>query len=90
MSKKEAILKAAIKLFAAKGFERTSVRKIAEKVALSIPVMFHYFPSKEETLNEIMIGFMERVHKGSRRSITAIWAPSWPLGALFEITGGAS
>jgi len=59
MSKKEVIVKAATKLFAAQGFERTPVRKIAEKVDLSVPGMFHYFPSKEDILNEIMIGFME-------------------------------
>jgi len=59
MSKKEVIAKAATKLFAAQGFERTPVRKIAEKVDLSVPGMFHYFPSKEDILNEIMIGFME-------------------------------
>jgi len=59
MSKKEVIAKAATKLFAAQGFERTPVRKIAEKVDLSVPGMFHYFPSKEDILNEIMIGFMD-------------------------------
>ena len=59
MTKKEAILKAATKLFAAQGFERAPVRKIAEKVDLSVPGMFHYFPSKEDILNEIMIGFID-------------------------------
>ncbi|MBN1255451.1 MAG: TetR family transcriptional regulator [Deltaproteobacteria bacterium] len=59
MSKKETIIKAATELFATNGFERTSVRKIAEEVNLSVPGMFHYFPSKEDILNEIMIGFMD-------------------------------
>jgi AcrR family transcriptional regulator len=59
MSKRDTILQAATRLFAGKGFERTSVRKIAEEVDLSVPGMFHYFPSKEDILNEIMIGFMD-------------------------------
>jgi len=59
MTKKESILKAATKLFAAQGFERAPVRKIAEKVDLSVPGMFHYFPSKEDILNEIVIGFID-------------------------------
>ena len=59
MSKRETILQAATRLFAAKGFERTSVRKIAEEVDLSVPGMFHHIPSKEEMLYEIMIGFMD-------------------------------
>ena len=45
------------------GFEKTSVRKIAEEVGLSVPGMFHYVPSKEEMLNEIMIGFMDEGYK---------------------------
>ncbi len=63
MSKKEAILKAATKMFAAQGFERAPVRKIAEKVDLSVPGMFHYFPSKEDILNEIMIGFLDEGYR---------------------------
>lgn len=45
------------------GFEKTSVRKIAKEVGLSVPGMFHYVPSKEEILNEIMIGFMDEGYK---------------------------
>jgi AcrR family transcriptional regulator len=63
MTKKNTILQAATRLFAAKGFEQTSVRKIAEEVGLSVPGMFHYVPSKEEMLNEIMIGFMDEGYK---------------------------
>jgi AcrR family transcriptional regulator len=64
MAKRDAILKAATTLFAAKGYDGTSVRKIAEVADLSVPGMFHYFPSKEEILNEIMIGFMDEGYKG--------------------------
>jgi AcrR family transcriptional regulator len=63
MTKKDKILEASTRLFAAKGFEKTSVRKIAEEVGLSVPGMFHYIPSKEEILNEIMIGFMDEGYK---------------------------
>jgi AcrR family transcriptional regulator len=63
MTKRDTILQAATRLFAAKGFEQTSVRKIAEEVGLSVPGMFHYVPSKEEMLNEIMIGFMDEGFK---------------------------
>lgn len=64
MSKRNTILQAATRLFAAKGFEQTSVRRIAEEVNLSVPGMFHYFPSKETMLNESMIGFMDEGFKG--------------------------
>lgn len=63
MSKKDTILKVATRLFAVKGFDGTSVRKIAEEAGLSVAGMFHYIPSKEEILNEIMIGFMDEGYK---------------------------
>ncbi len=63
MGRKERILAAATKLFAAKGFDGTSVRKIAEEAGISVAGMFHYFPSKEDILKEIMIGFMDRGFK---------------------------
>ena len=62
MDRKALILKVATSLFAARGFEATSVRKIAGESGLSVPGMFHYFTSKEEILYEIMINFMEDVY----------------------------
>lgn len=59
MDKRETILKAATSLFAANGFEATSVRRIASESGLSVPGMFHYFSSKEEILAAIMFGIME-------------------------------
>jgi AcrR family transcriptional regulator len=62
MDRKALILKVATDLFADKGFEATSVRKIAAESGLSVPGMFHYFSTKEEILYEIMIDFMEDVY----------------------------
>ena len=63
MDRKALILKVATGLFAEKGFEATSVRKLAAESGLSVPGMFHYFSTKEEILYEIMINFMEDVYK---------------------------
>jgi AcrR family transcriptional regulator len=57
--KRDRILNVATKLFAAKGFDGTSVRRIAEEAGLSVAGMFHYFSSKEEILFEIMMAFMD-------------------------------
>jgi AcrR family transcriptional regulator len=62
ISNKERILKAAIELFASKGFDGTSVRNIAGKAGLSVPGMFHYFSSKEEVLYEIITLFMDKAY----------------------------
>lgn len=62
MDRRELILKVATGLFASKGFDATSVRKIAAESGLSVPGMFHYFSTKEEILYEIINNFMEDVY----------------------------
>jgi AcrR family transcriptional regulator len=82
MSKRDTILQAATRLFAANGFERTSVRKIAEEVDLSVPGMFHHIPSKEEMLYEIMIGFMD---EGYTRLMEIYTSATGPIEKLEEV-----
>ncbi|MFZ7111899.1 MAG: TetR/AcrR family transcriptional regulator [Desulfatiglandales bacterium] len=60
--KKDGILTVATVLFAANGFEATSVRRIASESGLSVPGMFHYFASKEEILAQIIFGFIEEAY----------------------------
>jgi len=82
MSKRDTILQAATRLFAAMGFEKTSVRKIAKEVGLSVPGMFHYVPSKEEILNEIMIGFMDEGYKRLMEIYNSAMGPVEKLEAV--------
>ena len=51
---RERILHAAAKLFRERGYHRTTVRDIAERVGLLSGSLFHHFRSKEEMLREIM------------------------------------
>ena len=48
--KLQKILKAAAKIFAEKGFHRTSVRDIARATRMSLAGLYYYFSSKEELL----------------------------------------
>jgi AcrR family transcriptional regulator len=48
--KLQQILKAAAKIFAAKGFHRTSVRDIARATKMSLAGLYYYFRTKEELL----------------------------------------
>lgn len=52
--KKEQIIKAAIELFAEKGFEGTSVRDLAAKAEVNVAMVNYYFGSKEK-LFEAMV-----------------------------------
>jgi AcrR family transcriptional regulator len=47
------LLAAATKLFAMKGFDRTSVQEIVEAAGVTKGAMYHYFESKDDLLYEI-------------------------------------
>jgi AcrR family transcriptional regulator len=49
-AKLTAVLSASSALFAAKGYERTTVRDVAQATGMSLAGLYHYFKSKEELL----------------------------------------
>lgn len=60
---RELILSKAIVLFSAKGFEATSIRKLAQECGISLGLMYNYFPSKEELLNSIIAESISDISK---------------------------
>lgn len=54
IAKREEILAAALDVIARNGYQRTSVRDLAEAVGLSQAGLLHYFSSKEELFAEIL------------------------------------
>jgi AcrR family transcriptional regulator len=57
IDKRRQILDAAIKVFARQGFHSTRVSDIADEAGVAYGLVYHYFSSKEEVLNEL---FTER------------------------------
>ena len=55
----EAIRSAAIELIAARGFEATTLREIAEKVGVQPGTIYRYFPSKAQLLVELLVEHLE-------------------------------
>src|SRR4051812_22019397 len=55
------ILAGAAELFAANGFETTSVREIAEAAGIQSGSLYHHFPSKDAMVDEIVVDFLERL-----------------------------
>lgn len=53
-AKREAITETAAKLFAEKGFAAASVSDLAERCAVSKSLIYHYYPSKEAILFDVM------------------------------------
>jgi len=54
--KEEMIMQTALRLFASKGYETTSVSVIAKEAGISKGLMYNYFDSKEDLLKQIIIG----------------------------------
>ena len=54
------ILAEACLLFAARGFDGTSIRDIANAVGISNAALYHYFADKDELLARIVISVIER------------------------------
>lgn len=44
----------ALHLFAAKGVEGTGLREIAERIGVSQPALYHYFPSKDALVDAVV------------------------------------
>jgi len=53
-ARREQILKTALKLFAAQGFDATSTRQIAREAGIAEGLIFHYFPTKASLLTAIL------------------------------------
>ena len=52
--KRKALLAVAARLFAARGFDRTSTAGIAAKARVSKALLYHYYPSKSALLYDII------------------------------------
>jgi AcrR family transcriptional regulator len=57
VDKRRQILDAAIRVFARQGFHATRVSDIADEAGVAYGLVYHYFKSKDEVLNEL---FLER------------------------------
>jgi len=62
-NRKNAILKAARKLFFDKGFKNVTVESIAKKAELSKGSVYLYFKSKEDIYTQILLSDIDRFHK---------------------------
>ena len=64
-ARRDQILMAALKLFGSKGYQNTSISDIAQRADLSKGLLYNYFESKEELLNEVIVfAFRETTEAG--------------------------
>ncbi len=65
-NKREEILLVANRLFRQKGYNGTSMQDIAKGVDLLKGSLYHHFPGKDEILNELLDGAIDRLLRVSR------------------------
>lgn len=57
--RRELIVATAAEMFARKGVRSTTVREIADAVGVLSGSLYHYFSSKDEIVQEILMGFLD-------------------------------
>lgn len=65
------VLAGAAEMFALKGFAATSVRQIAEAAEMSVPMVYYYFPGKDDVFRALMQVVMDYVEDQMMNSLPA-------------------
>ena len=63
LSRREAILSAALPLFLENGYEKTSVRMIANKVGCEVGLVYYYFSTKDDVFENALALYFENQEK---------------------------
>lgn len=63
------VIDAAVEKFHTLGYHGTSMRNIADAAHVTVASIYHHFPSKQEILNEIMIGVMRDVMSQTTKAL---------------------
>lgn len=83
--KREAILRAAIKVFAGKGYFNSKVADIAGEAGVADGTVYLYFKSKEEILHSIFDRAMDDFIGEGKREIAEIESPADKLRRIAEL-----
>lgn len=82
---RKAIIDAASRLYASKGYAATSIQEIAEAAGVSLPVTYHYVKSKSEIMRLIMEDVLEEFKEGITRETAGITDPEERLAIAFIV-----
>lgn len=71
ISSEEEILRAALRCFVQKGFHGTTIRNIAATAGLSVPGLYHHFPSKALLLERLIDDTMDDLIETTEAAVEA-------------------
>ncbi len=83
-NRKEQIFDAGARLFAEKGYERTSLQEVADALGVTKPALYYYYRSKEDLLFEIMSFCIDRVTDDLEEVGASAGPPSQRLAAFIH------
>ena len=75
----EAILAAAVELFASRGYARTNTNHLAERAGVSVGSLYQYFPNKDAILMALVERHLDAVDVVIQASLTDMADPGVPL-----------
>jgi AcrR family transcriptional regulator len=67
--RRDAIVAAAARLYAEKGFKGASIADLAEACRTSKSLIYHYFPSKEDILHDVMASHLELLAAAAEEAV---------------------
>lgn len=85
LTTEQRVRRAAVKLFAGKGFHGTGIRDLAREAGISSASLYHYMGTKEELLAEIMCECLDRLVLGAREVTDGVTDPRQRLASLVAL-----
>ena len=83
-AKRQEILDACLFRFAEKGYASISMRQIASSLGVTTGLLYHYFPSKRDILNAILIHYRDQHLSDARLVLVDIAHPPTRLNVLCD------
>jgi len=83
--KREAILRAAVKVFAQRGFFNSKVSDVASEAGIADGTVYLYFKSKDEILHSIFDQAMDRFIEEGKRELSTLDKPADRLRKIAEL-----
>jgi AcrR family transcriptional regulator len=65
------ILDAALEAFAEKGYHGTTTRQLATRSGLSVPGIYHHYPSKQDILFDLMMVIIDELIERSKQAVAS-------------------